>query len=248
MNEVLEKPIKDFISDQIAFYGITTVSLMVLVIGVCLFLGKLGIESKFSQEVSKFKLRVDSTFNRLTKLHDIEFAMLPELWHHLATTYNKFEGVYFSCLVFTAIEDCNDVLLKRLNDFLEKEPLSPEERDEIRNTDPNYRFQAHQRMKLKKAYHEVEGAIISLDEYYKLNKIFIGADLRAHLEAVLAEMWLVWHWLKYGAQVSLPASLSFNEEYEKRYAAMRKTFKDIDREFRKPLYPSEKMDQQDHDK
>ena len=61
------------------------------------FLGQKWIEQKFSKSLEEFKheqakeiakqqLQIDSIFNRVSKLHDKEYEILPQIWKYLNKT------------------------------------------------------------------------------------------------------------------------------------------------------------------
>ncbi|QQR68199.1 MAG: hypothetical protein IPI58_04870 [Alphaproteobacteria bacterium] len=246
MTETLNPIIQIFINQEIQRYGIYVVLILVFVIFVCLVLGKMGLDAKFQEQQSKFNLRIDSTFNRLSKLHDIEFGMLPKLWNDLSMAQRKLEEIYYRTLQLKPIENCTDVSLERLNEFLAQAAFSEEEKARVRNVEYSYRFHAYQKLKLEKAHQDAKTPLLSFYENYTSNKIFIGDKLRSSIEGLIETMSLVYAWLGEGGKTDLPAK-SYNQEYEIRYAAMRDAFKNIDRDFRILLYPSENLDHQKND-
>lgn len=234
---------------QLVLYGGGSVA---IAYGAFVFFGKNWIEHKFSERLKKFEhelskqladhqAQIDSKLNRLQKLHNIEFAMLPKLWRDIARAYNKLEEIYYRALQLNPIENCRDVSLERLNEFMTQAAFSEEEKTRVKNVEYSCRFHAYQKLKLEKAHRDAKTPLLSFYENYTSNKILIGDKLRLSIEGLIETMSLVYAWLGEGGKTDLP-SKSYNKEYETRYVAMRDAFKNIDRDFRILLYPSENMD------
>lgn len=89
MNEIMSK-IFEFIGTLIATGG----GLALISYGILKYFGKKWLDTKFeerlekfkkfqNEELEKFRFQINSLFNRITKIHQKEFEVLPILWQKL---------------------------------------------------------------------------------------------------------------------------------------------------------------------
>ena len=86
----MPKEIFEFIGKLVAYGG----GIVVIAYGIFILLGKKWIESIFqknleiykrtqNQELENFKYKINSLFSRVSKIHEKEFEVLPEIWSRL---------------------------------------------------------------------------------------------------------------------------------------------------------------------
>ena len=91
----MNEAILNFIGSVVAYGG----GGAVIAYGVFVFLGRKWIENKFSQqleeykneqrkELENFRLKINTLFNRITKIHEKEIEVLPECWSKLHDAKN----------------------------------------------------------------------------------------------------------------------------------------------------------------
>lgn len=87
-----------FIGKVVAIGG----SSVAIAYGLFIFVGKQWLENKFSErleaykhslskELEEIRFRINSLYNRVTKIHEIEIEVLPEAWKRLQRAANQIQ-------------------------------------------------------------------------------------------------------------------------------------------------------------
>jgi len=154
------------------------------------WLGQKWIESKFAQElenikhdhnqeIEELKFKINSLFNRTTKIHEKEFDVLPEAWRKLQLA----RGHVSNILPFIKdYPDLNKMTKEELSCFLENSPLNSFHRSELsRQSDKNAYYQDiifwYELSQAKKSGEEFHN-------YLVFNKIFLTKDLSEEFKKV----------------------------------------------------------------
>lgn len=129
----------DFIGKVVVYGGSSAL------VAFCLFrfLGEKWIEGKFAERLEAYKhaqakeleevrFRISSIFNRVTKLHDKEFEILPEVWGKL----NDARLAVLRCAYqFRQHPNLNLLPEDQLQDFLTKKEFSEQEIQSVKQSD-----------------------------------------------------------------------------------------------------------------
>jgi hypothetical protein len=196
----MEQSILEFIVKIAAYGG----GAAVIAYWVFTFLGKKWIEAKFAdslersrhehaKEIEHLRFEINSLLNRVTKLHQKEFEVVPEAWSKLNDALFRLRGfVSF----FKQFPDLNQMTPEQLSDFLQKSPFSTWECEDLKNSgDLNKRYQQlifwHELADVRKLYGEYH-------EYIQKNRIFMSIDLCEPFTKIDSIMWdtLVTRWTR----------------------------------------------------
>ena len=130
------------------------------------------IETKFSEQLEDYKYKINSLFNRITKIHEKEFEVLPEMWKRLLDAYSKVVEI---TLPMQEYPDLNRMPPKEFEDFLAKSNLTAYHKEQLaKETDKNRYYQdIHYKYRVvesRKLIHEFHS-------YVLYNKIFLETSL-----------------------------------------------------------------------
>jgi hypothetical protein len=90
-----------------------------------------ALKSGQEQELERLRFRINTLFDRATKLHQSEFEVLPEIWHRLVLAHNAI-GVFTN--EFQQYPDLSRMTAVELDEYLEGTTLKPSEKDAIRQS------------------------------------------------------------------------------------------------------------------
>lgn len=110
--------------------------------GIFRLFGETWLKSKFDrqlealksgqeQELERLRFRINTLFDRATKLHQSEFEVLPEMWNRLVMAHNAI-GVFTN--EFQQYPDLGRMSHVELDEYLEGTVLKPSEKDAIRQS------------------------------------------------------------------------------------------------------------------
>jgi hypothetical protein len=158
--------------------GATVVSLSLLK-----WFGDKWIIHQFSQRLESFKreqseileqyrYQINARFNRITKIHEKEFEVLPEIWCKLQDAYGHFQSLSSPLQSFP---DLNRYSAEQLEAFLEKCELHDFQKEELRrSTDKvSYYRETVYWIRLSIARQVFQ----EFRKYLHYNKIFLSRDL-----------------------------------------------------------------------
>lgn len=148
------------------------------------FLGKKWIDSRFAERLETTKLelnkeleetryRINSLFNRVTKIHEKEFEVLPEAWHKMQNALGRISS--FTSL-FQQYPDINRMSPQELQEFLAKSIIYEYEKQELLQAGDKLSYYQD-----KMFWHElraVEEAFFDFHNYIVTNQIFLSLDLQ----------------------------------------------------------------------
>jgi hypothetical protein len=159
------------------------------------FLGKKWIDSWFAErlettkheldkELEKTRYQINSLFNRVTKIHEKEFEVLPEAWHKMQDALGRTSS--FTSL-FQQYPDINKMSPSALQEFLAKSILHEFEKQELLQAGDKLSYYQD-----KMFWHElrtVEEAFFDFHNYIVRNRIFLSLDLQEQFTKVDDVMW-----------------------------------------------------------
>jgi hypothetical protein len=171
----------------LAAIGISATALSGIALGLFHLFGQKWLESKFDQQLEKYKhaqqkeleklrLEINTQFDRVTKLHQHEFDILPTLWARL---HDAFGQTAHFVSPFQSYPDLNRMTAEHLESFLSKSELEDWQKGELANTHDktNAYIEAifwHRLRDVKKSY-------FSFHNYFISNGIFIQPNLKQSL-------------------------------------------------------------------
>jgi hydrogenase maturation factor HypF (carbamoyltransferase family) len=151
---------------KIVAYGGGTVAIAYLTFT---FLGKKTVETWFAKRLKKFEYDLNALLNRVTKIHEKEFEVLPQAWeklHDLLDSVNQF------------LRETHSISLKEksaseLESFLAKQDLTEKEKNTIReHKDKNFCYFHILSEKTAKDSWDFQG-------YIDKNAIFLSPDIES---------------------------------------------------------------------
>ena len=178
MEELLSK-IFEFIGKIIAVGG----GIAVISYGILKYFGKKWMDTKFderlerfkrfqNEELEKFRFQINSLFNRITKIHQKEFEVLPILWQKLLNTLGDIDLILGEDLTHP---DFNHMKEAEIREILSKKEWGDYYISElIEANDKNVKYREsefwHKFVKAQKS-------MADFHNYLWYNTIFLSADL-----------------------------------------------------------------------
>jgi hypothetical protein len=169
-----------FIGGIVAVGGTTTA----IAYGLFVWLGRRWIENAFANQLERFRherakelehLRHDigRLFSRISKIHEREFAALPEAWSKLVIAHGKASSLAFP---LKQVPDFRRMSAEQIDDFLETTPLPEFRRKEVREADDKTKTYVEARFWL-----DLGDATRAQNEFHNFigeNWIFLTDELR----------------------------------------------------------------------
>jgi hypothetical protein len=182
----LSEQLREFLA-WFAAIGLSATALVGIALGLFRLFGEKWIASKFDKqleaykhaqqrEIEKLRLDINTQFDRVSKLHQHEFDVLPTLWTKLSEAYGKVSQ-FVSPL--QSYPDLNRMTQPRLEDFLEKSELEKWQKAEL--FDREDKTTAYQNAIFWHRLSAVRSAYVGFHNYLITNGIFIQVDLKAKL-------------------------------------------------------------------
>jgi hypothetical protein len=159
------------------------------------FLGKKWIDNRFAEklEATKYEFnkqleetryKMNSLFNRVSKIHEKEFEVLPEAWLKMQDALGRISSI---TSLLQQYPDINGMSLPALQEFLDKSILHEHEKKELLQSNNKQSYYQD-----KMFWHElrtVEEAFFDFHNYIMRNKIFLSLDLQGHFTKIDDVMW-----------------------------------------------------------
>jgi hypothetical protein len=159
------------------------------------FLGRKWIDSRFAERLETYKhelnkeleetrYKVNSFFNRVTKIHEKEFEVLPEAWHKMQDALGLISGF---TSIFQQYPDVNRMSQSALQEFLAKSRLHEFEKQELLQADDKMSYYQD-----KMFWHELrslEEAFSDFHNYIVRKRIFLSLDLQEQFTKIDDIMW-----------------------------------------------------------
>jgi hypothetical protein len=175
-----------FIGKLIAYGG----GAVALAYAVFMFLGKKWIESKFDerfatfkhaqeQELEKYRQQVNILLSRVTKIHEKEIDVLPELWHKLQDALGSVASLT-SPLQF--YPDFQFMSQETFEEFLKKTRLSDNDKKLLTNSPDRNAF--FQKTIFWYNLQEAQSSVQEFRTFMVYNRIFLSKDLKAEFEKI----------------------------------------------------------------
>jgi hypothetical protein len=174
----------------LAAAGLGATALVGVALGMFKLFGNKWLESKFDKqleaykhaqqrELEKLRLEINTQFDRVSKLHQHEFDVLPTLWTKLS---ESFGAVAQFVSPMQSYPDLNRMSALHLEEFLEKSELEKWQRAEL--LIENDKTTAYQKAIFWHRLRSVRKSCASYHNYLITNGIFIQPDLKSELSAM----------------------------------------------------------------
>ncbi|WP_204153844.1 hypothetical protein [Leptolyngbya sp. CCY15150] len=125
-----------------------------------------------SELLEQYRYQINARFNRITKIHEKEFEVLPEIWYRLQDTYRHFQALSSPEQSFSDLDRFSS---EQLEAFLEKCLLNDFQKEQLRCSTHkiNYYKDTIYWIRLSIACQVFE----EFRKYLHYNKIFLSQDL-----------------------------------------------------------------------
>ncbi len=187
----MEKEIWNFIGMLVAYSG----GGIAISYGVFVFLGKKIIDKKFAEsnldfkyqkdkDLANYEKKINTLLNRVTKIHEKEFQVLPEAWNKLQDCFIKLS--YFTRM-FRQEPDFSSMNPEQLEAFFDDLGLNDYQKKQLKiKTDkPAY----YQDVIFWHEFNDVRKSFSEFVQYIKKNRIFLSNDLKEKFQALEEIMW-----------------------------------------------------------
>ena len=187
----MEEVIVKFIGRAVAYGG----SSAVVAYAIFTFLGKKWIEGKFAErfetykndlnkELEQTRYEINVLFNRITKIHEKEFEVLPEAWCKMQNALGRIS--HFTSLL-QHYPNLNQLSQPALEEFLNKSKLHEFEKQELMQASDKISYYGDRMF-----WHEVsdvEEAFWDFHNYTIKNRIFLTPDVQEQFMKIDDVMW-----------------------------------------------------------
>ena len=165
---------------QILLYG---GSATVITLGVLRWLGQKWFENQFAKSLEEFrrkqmelietyKFNINSRFNRITKIHEKEFEVLPEAWY-------KLQDAHILLLNITSFlqswPDLNNYSKSQLDTFLENCELEEFQKNDLLNSEDKISYYSDKVYWIRLS--KFTSKFSDFRKYLRYNKIFLSKDI-----------------------------------------------------------------------
>ncbi len=151
--------------------------------GLFSYLGKKWLENKFLQSLEKFKLQqalqmeqyrfeINSLFNRISKIHEKEFEVLPNAWFKLQESLGKVSKLISPYQEYPDLSNKDEEQTKEILDKIEFE--ESEKKEILNSQDKNLKYRE---IYFWHYFSGVRDVVYEFHNYLLYNKIFLSKDL-----------------------------------------------------------------------
>lgn len=137
-----------------------------------------------NKEIEKLKSNLTQTFDRVAKLHEREFQVLPEVWAKTSEAYWSTRSLVSALQTFP---DLNQMQAPQLDEFIAKCELASWQKDQLRestNKTDYYRDNVYWH-RLQLAQQAIREANVSLSK----GGIFIRPEIKSKVDDLIALAW-----------------------------------------------------------
>jgi hypothetical protein len=187
----MEEAIAQFIGRVLAYGG----GGAVVAYAIFRFLGKKWIEGKFAERLETYKndltkelehtrYEINLLFNRITKIHEKEFEILPEVWRKMQDALgiiSNFVSLYQS------YPNLNEMSQPALEEFLIKSRLYEFEKQELLQANDKVSYYGDRMF--WRELRDAEEAFQDFHNYTNNNRVFLTRDLQEQFIKVDVIMW-----------------------------------------------------------
>lgn len=125
-----------------------------------------------SELLEQYRYKINSRFNRITKIHEKEFEVLPEIWCKLQDAYGHFQTLSSPLQSFPEL---NRYSAEQIEAFLEKCELYDFQKEELRHSADRVTYYQEKIYWIR--LNIASRAFQEFRKYLRYNKIFLSRDL-----------------------------------------------------------------------
>jgi hypothetical protein len=148
------------------------------------FLGKKTVESWFAKKLKKFEYDLNSLFNRVTKIHEMEFEVLPKAWSKMQNALGCISNLVKPVKLYPNLDEINE---NALEEFIAQSGLREYEKEELRNS--TNKLDYYQKKKFWHNSQETRQALQDFHNYIVDNRIFLSSDLQEQFTKIDNILW-----------------------------------------------------------
>lgn len=150
---------------------------------VFIFLARRTVEGWFEKRLRKFEHDLNCIFNRVSKIHEMEFQVLPEAWRRLD---NLLDFIRQFIRETNQIPELDRMPPDQLDEFLTKQNLTEDGRQNIRRAPSKggqWFFEMSER---------AGNACLEFQDYISKNAIFLSSDLKSEFKSAEEAVRTAW--------------------------------------------------------
>ena len=150
--------------------------------GLIRLFGNKLLDHQFAKGLERYKFKIDSQFDRISKIHEKEFEVLPRIW---ALVLKARSILYSLSNPSQEYPNLDVVSQEELEEFLEQSDLKRTDKDKLRAS--KHRVKDYQLISYIKKLNTANHAIAEMDAYYHANKIFLTTDMNGSIWALRSD-------------------------------------------------------------
>ena len=181
----------EFVGKVVAIGG----SSAIVAYGIFTLVGRKWLETKFTErleaykheqtkELEEIRYRINSQFNRITKIHEKEIEVLPEAWIRLKKSIGQLQYFISAGRQYPNLDSMND---KQLDEFLAESEFHGWEKDELRQA--SNKFQKYSERIFYHELYDTRKLAREFHQYIQENRIFLSNDLKEQFTRIDDLIW-----------------------------------------------------------
>jgi hypothetical protein len=137
------------------------------------------LQSQFEKSLENYKFRINSKFDRISKIHEKEFEVLPKIWNEIIETNTRF---YSLTSLLQQYPDINHLSELEIEELCENQKLRLSEKERI--------YKASDKMKeyieidYWKKFNNINDSLRSFVHIYQVNRIFLVKEFEDNMEKI----------------------------------------------------------------
>jgi hypothetical protein len=184
----------------VSLLGSTALSLLIIKA-----VGSKFLDTQFQKIIESYRFRITSEFDRISKIHEKEFEILPKIWDCIVNTSSEISRTIAPAQTYLDVTRFNDV---ELEEVLMKKEFPKEKIEELKRVKANEsRQNVYIGLCFYKSINSIGNHITEFDKIYFENKIFLTDEIEEILHRIRKKFISIWVNLKY----------SINQFYEINY-------------------------------
>ena len=143
------------------------------------YLGKKIIDNQFEKSIEIYRFKIDSKFDRISKIHEKEFDFLPKLWESLVILNNDFNSL---TALFQSFPDLDRFSALELREFFASKNLKESEIEKIYLS--TKKLDAFIDIDYWNKINKMNKSLVDFSYLFFQNKIFLTDELEKLLENI----------------------------------------------------------------
>jgi hypothetical protein len=146
------------------------------------FISQKTIENQFARSIEKYRFKINSEFDRVSKIHEKEFSLLPSIWESIEVTSNFISAI---ASPFQRYPDLNSLCELELKEFLNSTDLPESVKIKIRSASDKvdeYRIMHYYDMT-----NNANNALSGYTKLFLINRIFFSGKMEDLLSEIRSD-------------------------------------------------------------